>query len=100
MGKGVKSIDGECVLTYIGFDLVINRINMFSINRVFAPSTALVHLPGIGKRTPRALARYGMKTVGQFATLTESEASALLGGSGVRLLKSARALLSSDYAMR
>ncbi len=74
-------------------------IMMLSINSHFYASTELSELPGIGRRTPRALARYGMKTIGQFSRLTESEAGALLGRSGVRLLRLAQQLLKdSVYA--
>jgi nucleotidyltransferase/DNA polymerase involved in DNA repair len=54
---------------------------------------SLAQLPGIGQRTPRALAKYGMETVGQFASLTEGEVVVLLGRSGLRLLRLARALV-------
>lgn len=76
------------------------NLDMISaISYGFSKKTPLAHLPGIGRRTPRALARYGMKTIGQFANLTGVEADALLGASGVRLWRLAQALLAEQYAV-
>ncbi len=61
--------------------------------------TSLALLPGIGRRTPKALARIGMNTIGQFARLTEREVRVLLGGSGIRLLRLARTLLADQAVL-
>jgi predicted flap endonuclease-1-like 5' DNA nuclease len=50
----------------------------------------LTQLPGIGRHTPKALARYGIVTVDQFAKFEESEVLALLGKSGLKLLGTAK----------
>jgi len=71
---------------------------MYSIHSQFYTHTSLAQLPGIGRRTPRALARLGMKTIGQFVALTEGEVGVLLGGSGIKLLRIAKSLLTEGYA--
>lgn len=54
------------------------------------PQHPLAYLPGIGRHTPRALALYGIQTIGQFARFTYNEAESLLGKSGYKLLKIAK----------
>jgi len=54
------------------------------------PGLPLSNLPGIGRHTPRALAHYGVNTIGQFALFTENEIISLLGKSGKKLLKVAK----------
>jgi nucleotidyltransferase/DNA polymerase involved in DNA repair len=68
-------------------EVLVGNVNSLS------EADSLARLPGIGRRTPRALARYGMKTIGNFAMLSESEAFTLLGASGVRLLRLAREMV-------
>lgn len=52
----------------------------------------LNNVPGIGRFTVAALKRYGIETIEQFSIFTEDEVTALLGKSGVKLLKSAQQL--------
>jgi predicted flap endonuclease-1-like 5' DNA nuclease len=52
----------------------------------------LEQLPGIGRHTPKALAKYGIITVNQFAQFEEQEILALLGKSGLKLLGTAKTL--------
>jgi nucleotidyltransferase/DNA polymerase involved in DNA repair len=54
------------------------------------PKHPLSALPGIGRHTPRALAMYGVQTIGQFACFTYEEVESLLGISGKNLLKAAK----------
>ncbi len=63
------------------------------INKNKAP---LENLPGIGRHTPKALAKYGIKTINQFANFTEQEVVALLGKSGLKLLGTAKNLCTSS----
>lgn len=53
---------------------------------------SLSSLPGIGRHTPKALARYGITTIKQFAQFEEQEVLALLGKSGLKLLSTAKTL--------
>lgn len=55
-----------------------------------SPKHPLSALPGIGRHTPRALAMYGIETIGQFACFTTSEVISLLGPSGKKLLGAAK----------
>ncbi len=50
----------------------------------------LENLPGIGRHTPKALAKYGIRTINQFAQFTENEVESLLGRSGLKLLFTAK----------
>jgi predicted flap endonuclease-1-like 5' DNA nuclease len=50
----------------------------------------LENLPGIGRHTPKALAKYGIRTIHQFAQFTENEVESLLGKSGLKLLFTAK----------
>lgn len=49
-------------------------------------------LPGIGRHTPKALAKYGIRTINQFANFTENEVVTLLGKSGLKLLFTAKTI--------
>jgi nucleotidyltransferase/DNA polymerase involved in DNA repair len=52
-------------------------------------------LPGIGRHTPKAMAKYGIHTIEQFALFTENEVIALLGNSGRKLLQTAKQLTTA-----
>ena len=59
-----------------------------------SPKHPLSALPGIGRHTPRALAMYGIQTIGQFACFTDDEVLKLLGNSGRPLLQYAKLIAS------
>jgi len=87
----ISPLDGEPPLTYIKLTNILTPITMELLAKL-SPKHPLSALPGIGRHTPRALAKYGIQTIGQFACFTETEIMSLLGGSGVRLLTSARTI--------
>jgi predicted flap endonuclease-1-like 5' DNA nuclease len=57
----------------------------------------LENLPGIGRHTPKALAKYGITTINQFAQFEEAEVVALLGKSGAKLLGTAKAYQNHQH---
>ena len=65
------------------------------IARIRYSGHPLNQLPGIGRHTPKAMAKYGIHTIEQFALFTEKEVIALLGNSGRRLLQSAKSLTTA-----
>ncbi len=62
------------------------------IIRITRKQQPLNNIPGMGRFTVAALKRYGIETVEQFSIFTEEEVVTLLGKSGAKLLKNAKAL--------
>lgn len=62
------------------------------IIRITRRHQPLNNVPGMGRFTVAALKRYGIETVEQFSIFTEEEVTALLGKSGVKLLRNAQQL--------
>lgn len=62
------------------------------IIKITRRSQPLNNIPGMGRFTIAALKRYGIQTVEQFSIFTEDEITALLGKSGVKLLRNAKQL--------
>ena len=53
----------------------------------------LSFIPGLGRHTIKALAMYGIKTIGDFASFSQEEISELLGNSGIKYWKFAKKLI-------
>ena len=54
---------------------------------------SLNFIPGLGRHTVKALAIYGIKTIGDFAKFSQEEIEDLLGRSGLKYWRFARKLI-------
>jgi len=54
---------------------------------------SLNFLPGLGRHTVKALALYGVQTIGDFAKFSQDEIEDLLGRSGLKYWRFARKLI-------